>query len=694
MTEFQLNEVFDEEKASLPVTNLYPKTKIPQIFGITTPEGAVALRMCSYTGGGDVNKNVKPGDKLIHAIVLGMSDKGTLIKLKNLGGDPIGVISTMFDIVASTVKQYRMDAVMFRVAKSKIGGQAKTIQMILNRLVMSRLGGRYVILKELYDYDKKYVYVLIHRKNVDLSTIPGIPEISTELFTKVESKVGDVYINKDTGTQISKSEALAATIAIENDKRTDQGVIARSKVSRRAVAQSQSMDSDNLSDLYFQKYEETASEFSKPATAPEIPEAAELLLSIESKAQRESSAISGAKEILSQISYRFGIDPVKSAPKIVEEIKYRTGNARLTSVKSMQSFVQSALDILEEHKDIFIQKEIKVSPHFMNDKEKLENAEKRWNIRRVNYIKDCLQEYANNVSKGARDITATREPEQYSRAEKTGIKEYVGSGYTDINNMLLGRYKADDYDTLNETDVKRAIDNIDSAFKKGDKLPEGLTLWRAQSIRKPIYESLVKNKVFYFRNYVSTSLMPIIFGGWKGNAAVAMTSDNTQKVFNIDGDPESVNLKNIADKTVMNNPESIRVTVGWAIDGADKINVIFPGSISTHSGEMEIILPRGTMVKVNKITDASYNDGIDYTNQRFIQAEIMTSDQIEESVIYDGDVLMETGEVVEYDGEEDEGVGLDFDSFVKTKKVSESNKGLDILASLIDIDDIPPRFVN
>lgn len=75
MTEFQLNEVFDADSEMLPVTNLYPKTKIPQIFAIAAPEGSVALRMCSYTGGGDVNKNVKPGDKMMHAIVLGVSEK-------------------------------------------------------------------------------------------------------------------------------------------------------------------------------------------------------------------------------------------------------------------------------------------------------------------------------------------------------------------------------------------------------------------------------------------------------------------------------------------------------------------------------------------------------------------------------------------------------------------------------------------
>ena len=113
------------------------------------------------------------------------------------------------------------------------------------------------------------------------------------------------------------------------------------------------------------------------------------------------------------------------------------------------------------------------------------------------------------------------------------------------------------------------------------------------------------------------------------------------------------------------------------------------------SGEMEVILPRGTMLKVNKITDASYSDGLVYNNQKFIQAEVMTFDQLDEAVVYDGDVLMETGEVVEYDGDVHEpgASPFDFEGFVKSTKESESNKILALLASMIDVEDTPEKFV-
>ncbi|MFP9072077.1 hypothetical protein ACLI1Z_16265, partial [Enterococcus faecalis] len=118
--------------------------------------------------------------------------------------------------------------------------------------------------------------ILIHRKNVSLEDIPGVPEISTELFTKVESTVGDVYINKDTGAQVTKNEAIAASIAQENDKRSDQAVIVKVKISRRAIAQSQSLESSRFETPMFQKFEASAAELNKPADAPLISDSNEL----------------------------------------------------------------------------------------------------------------------------------------------------------------------------------------------------------------------------------------------------------------------------------------------------------------------------------------------------------------------------------------------------------------------------------
>ena len=299
--------------------------------------------------------------------------------------------------------------------------------------------------------------------------------------------------------------------------------------------------------------------------------------------------------------------------------------------------------------------------------------------------------YARESARGTFNITMNRDPKQYSVAEKRAIREYASSAYTDINNMLLGRYKPDFYDVADEDEVKRAIDGLDSAFLNGDRLPEGLTLYRAQSIRMPIYEAMVKNKVFYFRNYVSTSLAPIIFGGFKENVALGLAPEEVRKELNIDNNDEGVTISPSQVRTAMHAPDQIRVNVGWAIDGAHKVNVIYPGQLSNHPNEQEIILPRGILLQINKITDASSDTGAGLeSNLKFIQAEVMSSDQLDEAVIYDGDVLMETGEVVAMTGEIESDGPVSFSSFVEK---TSAPKGLKLLASLMDLESVPFKFV-
>ena len=695
-----LNEVFDEDKLDLPVTNLYPKTKIPQIFAVgaiedngTTP----AFRMCSYTSGGDTNKNVKPGDKMIHVVMMSLSEKGTLVKLKNLGPDPVAVMSTTFNIVYDAVKTYKMDAVLFRMNKTKVGGQARQLQVIMDRLVRTRTGGKFVILKELWDYDKKYSYILIHRKSVDLQTIPGVPEISTEMFTKVDSDVGEVFVNKESGRTVSKAEALAATIAQVNDKRTDQNVIARAKISRRAVAASQSIEAERFEGPDFQKYENSAAQFSKPVTAELVKQATELdvaMNSLSSKLHIKNWVTRYASDYA--LMYTGNHDVPDNHPWVEdlndafsEKISKVFEKNPLTSVKSMEAILQAALEGMDDFKGQYIRK---MEKEYEGFPEASGQALMRWNKARSEMAKRLLQEYAKKVSELTYGIVYARGvPEQYSTAERQGIKEYCGSGYSDMNNMLLGRYDEDSYDTLNPDEVNKSIKNLDSAFLKGDRLPAGITLYRAQTIRSPIFEALVKNKVFYFRNYVSTSLYPIIFGGWKGNAAVGLASDEQRSEINIDDSPEKVTIPLGTPDTNPNGTPyvpNIKVSVGWAIDGAEKINVIFPGDLSNMTSEQEIILPRGTMVQINRISDASYNDGIAYNNQRFIQAEVMTSEQLDEStVVYDGDILMETGELVEKDK-------YDFSLFVESTKSTSSNEAMGMLASCMDLTDLPRRFID
>ena len=685
----QLNEVFESE-GTMPVVNLNPKLKVPQIWKIGDVDSQLVARMVSYVSEGDAIKQVKLGDKYAHVILMSLSAKGTPAELKGgLGPEPINAVNTIFDTVYAQVKKLRMDAIMFRFPTKKMKGQGPIVQRVLSRLVMQKTGGRFKVVPSMFQFTGKHTYVLVVRKNARIDDIAGMPGINPDLYTRVDSEVGEVYVSKKEGVQVTKETAIAGSIAAVEEKRNDRAVVTRTKISRRQIAASQSLTSDVILDpAKFEEYEATAAEFSKPATAPEIPEASQIKDSIESKAARAKSAMLAASGAAFHLR-EFHKIPLSRREKFEEdfakELQRRIGDAPLTSVKSMQSFIQLMLDTVEEHKHEFIEKE---KSSFFSADQSDEAITRKWNIERTKLIKAALQGYAKNVSEQIQTITMTRTPLQYTNAEKRGIREYVGSGYSDINDMLLGRYR--DGDTLTEKEATTAIKNLDDAFKKGDRLPEGITLWRSQTVRKPIFEAMVQNRVFYFRNFVSTSLSPIIFGGWKGNQGVAMASDNTRAVLTVDKSDETAIVPDQEIRMVQEyGEERIRVSLGWAIEGAHKINVVYPGDLSNMSGEMEVILPRGTMLQINKITDASYNDGMVYSNQKFIQAEVMTADALNESmVVYDGDALVESGELVAMDMDEVEPVAVDFSKFVKSTAV-----GLGLLASFIDIEDTPPKFV-
>lgn len=55
---------------------------------------------------------------MMHIVMIGVNEKLSLVKLKNLGGNPIGVINAVFDTALQTMKQYKIDAYLLRVLKS------------------------------------------------------------------------------------------------------------------------------------------------------------------------------------------------------------------------------------------------------------------------------------------------------------------------------------------------------------------------------------------------------------------------------------------------------------------------------------------------------------------------------------------------------------------------------------------------
>ena len=351
----QLNEVFESE-GSLPVVNLNPKAKVPQVWKIGDIDTNIVVRLFSYLSEGDAVKQVKLGDKYAHVVIMSLSEKGNLAELKNgLGPAPIDAINTIFNTVYEQVKALRMDAVLFRFPTKKLKGRGQQLQTLLARLVSTKTGGRFKVLSAMYQFTGKHTYVMMVRKNANIEDIKGIPNINTELYTKVDSDVGEVYVSKKTGEKVTKETAIAGSIAAVEEKRKDKPVIARTKISRRAIAASQSLEADRQEGELFQKYENSAKEVSGPATAELLPEAYEIVLAQASSTAKGTLVADIENKIYNRIdeSFRFA-DEVSYGSVIkptLEKFAKKIKTEKTTSVKALAAFVEAANEIADSIKD-------------------------------------------------------------------------------------------------------------------------------------------------------------------------------------------------------------------------------------------------------------------------------------------------------------------------------------------------------
>lgn len=431
----------------------------------------------------------------------------------------------------------------------------------------------------------------------------------------------------------------------------------------------------------FQKFEASAAELNKPADAPLISDSNELTVISTSGFALENALSS----VTAGMAFReASIIPEDKESIINAEIKNkaleRLRKESITSIKTLETIASIVDDTLEKYKGAWFERNINKHSHLNQDAAN-ELVQNSWNAIKTKIIRRELRGYALTAGWSLHPIVENKDSSKYTPAQKRGIREYVGSGYVDINNALLGLYNPDERTSiLTASDIEKAIDNLDSAFKNGERLPKGITLYRSQRMLPSIYEAMVKNRVFYFRNFVSTSLYPNIFGTWMTDSSIGVLPDEKRLSVSIDK----------TDEGLVNSSDNL-VGIGWVITGADKVNVVLPGGSLAPSNEMEVILPRGLMVKVNKITDASYNDGTVKTNNKLIQAEVMTTEELTESVIYDGDHLMETGELVTMTGDIEDRV--DFASFVSSNVKQKVESSLGIIASCIDIANMPYKFV-
>lgn len=602
----QLNEVFDGA-IDLSAVNLNPKLKVPQIWNIKAEgnENLVA-RMVSYTSEGDTIRQVKPGDKYVHIILMSLSSKGAPAELKGgLGSNPISAIRSIFDTVYEQVKKLRMDAVMFRFPTKKMKGQEKAVQRVLAKLIATRAGGQFKVLDALYQYTGKHSYVFIYRKNKNIESINGIPNINPELYTKVESEVGDVYVSKKTGEDVTKLEAIAKSIDEIEKSRSDKMVITKTKVSKRAAINAlySTAEPTGLS-KFSAEHKKAYADYSATSPVHSSEDSKESQIALASnKILKDAS-----KEMAEYLDYIFnGVNPSFEVDerklKLIADIKFALEAS--DSLDKSNSVIE-ALKSGKSHVDILRL----VAAALLDD-----SVKGTW--ARESKIKEVIKSLVAVYTKSIQPLFKISDNPNLSKPQEEAVKKYTRGGYNHINNFLLGKT-----DTTDE--MIKMIGELDSTFENGTKLPKGTIVYRSQIMPTEMALNSIKHKVMYLPIFASTSLAPNIFGEM-GHAQ-----------SNLDPEALSSDIDSNLEDTIKSATGSARDTIklGLIIKGADKIKVIVPGDLANWSTETEVILPRGVMLKINKVYGASKGPMGSIGKYVLVECEVVATEQITEENSY------------------------------------------------------------
>lgn len=662
----QLNEVFDGSVENYEVVDLMPKAKTPQMF-LLKGEGIdnLVVRLMAQKEG-DTLRNLTPSDKNVIVFIMTLNDKGNLGELKGgLGGNPIRAVVSIFDTVYKAINTPVVQSIMFRFPAKKMAGQERAVRRILERLLVVRGKNRFVSLPEMANYSAKYSYVVAHKKNLDISDLPGAKNIS-ERFTKVDTAVGEAFIDTKSGKQVTKGEVVADAMFTSTNKVDTKQVIAKSKISRREV-----MNAQYGTTLAYSSGSPGAMTYAQVTT--ELPNI-------------EATKDTHVNPTVNAINYRLKTEFRNNYAEFAsnaEEIKDHL-DPDLVEMPSWQKQLMSRLykptegthqekvhhgaNIAYRINDILMQTRVENI---------LETAESVIGIIRTSGIDSddvkelsttFMREYEKSINNIMSPILAGYSSEGLSKEQREAINAYTGSGFKTINKYLIGDLKAD-------TKTVSQIEQLDSAFSShGTKLEEGVKLYRGQSLKGPDLKGAITRKLYYFKNFVSTSLSPIIFAGNFANIKDEMIAPTTDTAFSTSDEAMS---------TVVNDVWN--VSIGFIISGADKVKVIVPGVESGYPQECEVILPRGTTIRFDRIKNNSDS------NSFMVYATVVEPSKLDESeTIYDGNVLLETGQSVPVNKfsliETSEHINL-------AKETLRQDAIDDILIDIMNVNSLPEKFI-
>jgi hypothetical protein len=687
----QLNEVFDgPEDNNYDVVDLMPKAKTPQMF-LLKGEGIhnLVVRLMAQKEGGDTLRNLMPNDKNVVVFVMTLNDKGNLGELKGgLGGNPVRALVTIFDTVYKAINPTVTQTIMFRFPAKKMGGQERSVRRVLERLIKVRGKNRFAVLSELANYSAKYSYVVAHKRNMEYTDLPGA-SVDTEKFKKVDTKVGDVYIDNDTGKETTLANAVAGEIAKKYDNITTVSVISKTKLSRKVLmgamysaevfntkrnSENQELF-DNFSDSNsVHESTGTKSPIQKDINNIDMTALGKYLEDFQVKGWKTSDSVSqmhtfklkDAIEAIANIKLAFkpgGKDSAAITNTLINGVGAIISKA---SPKNLQAAIVEISEL--------------VSRTDFGEMDKWE----RISITRT-IIAAVLNGPVGNRIREAYTSDASKKETyyQYPKEQIEAIETYTGYRYENINNFLIGLDEK-----LHPEDLK-TIQNLDEAFKNGSTLEKGTVLYRGQKMKIDQVRPMLDNKVLYFKNFVSTSLQPVIYSQFANSTPNIEPGAQDQTDFTSADLAQSTSFDDGDKEQIEDNDSRVSVDCGIVIKGADKINVIIPGAVSSYPMECEVILPRGTALKITKALGERADGSSEGT--MLLETNVISADQLDESTdVYDGNTFLTEGRLEKINP-------FSFSSFYNNEVISEAiipddSSAAELLLAIIDLSDLSNKF--
>lgn len=179
------------------------------------------------------------------------------------------------------------------------------------------------------------------------------------------------------------------------------------------------------------------------------------------------------------------------------------------------------------------------------------------------------------------------EAKEYIKENKSKVVESLYDDIGDYRKYTISQIIKDSY---------KKIDSLDNAFESGVKID--LPLYRAHIASLEEFEQIINSGVMVFENYVSTSLLPLPF--------ISSYFSNSSHALQTPGNFEDLD-------PVMS------VRLGLIITGVDKIKTLPMGADSKILGEVEVLLPRGTVFEVKSVKVANH---IAFGNQAVLYLEV------------------------------------------------------------------------